>query len=119
MPVGISIGEIEFYTTVAPGEMTLISDPFTAEAEPDQAYIVLWEEDVDSVTLDTDLKAWATCDGTTFAQATLTEAATIGSGRILTGTADVSAQIGTSMVWKITTHNNKQLKVHAVGLEWS
>jgi hypothetical protein len=115
----ITFGEIEFYTIVDPADMTLISDPYTAEAEPDEAFIVIWEEDVDTLTLNTDLKAWASCVGSTFAQATLTEVATIGSGRILTGTADVSGQTGTTMHWKITTHNNKELKVHAVGLEWS
>jgi hypothetical protein len=111
--------EIEFYEIINPADMTLISDPYTASAEPDEAFIVIWEEDVDTPTLNTDLKAWASCDGSTFAQATLTEVATVDSGRILTGTADVSGQTGTTMKWKITTHNNKELKVHAVGLEWS
>ncbi len=47
--------------------MTLISDVFTAEAQPDTARIVLFEEDVDSVTLNTDLKVFATRDaGQTF-----------------------------------------------------
>ncbi len=47
--------------------MTLISDVFTAEAQPDNARIVLFEEDVDSVTLNTDLKAFITRDaGQTF-----------------------------------------------------
>ena len=47
--------------------MTLISDVFTAEAVPTNARIVLFEEDVDSVTLNTDLKAFATRDaGQTF-----------------------------------------------------
>jgi hypothetical protein len=115
----ICIGEWEMMESITPDDMTLVSDPFTAETEPEEGFVVLWEEDVDSVTLNTDIKAWATCDGSTFAQATLTEIATVGLGRILTGTADVSGQTGTTMKWKITTHNNKQLKVHAVGLEWS
>lgn len=49
------------------GNMTLISDPFTAEAQPDNARIVLFEEDVDSVTENTDLKAFISRDsGQTF-----------------------------------------------------
>ena len=51
----------------APDNMTLISDSFTAEAQPDNARIVLFEEDVDSITLNTDLKAFTTRDaGQTF-----------------------------------------------------
>ncbi len=47
--------------------MTLISDSFTAVATPDNARIVLFEEDVDSITLNTDLKVFATRDaGQTF-----------------------------------------------------
>ena len=47
--------------------MTLISDSFTAEAQPANARIVLFEEDVDSITLNTDLKAIVSRDaGQTF-----------------------------------------------------
>lgn len=47
--------------------MTLISDPFTAEAQPDNVRIVIFEEDVDSITLNTDLKVFTTRDaGQTF-----------------------------------------------------
>ncbi len=115
-----SVAEWEIMEAIPPADMILISAPLTAEAEPDEAFVVLWEEDVDSIALNTDLQARASCDGgSTWAQATLTEEATLDTGRILTGTADVSGQTGTSMVWKITTHNNKELRVHAVGLEWS
>ena len=110
----------EVTITGAASDMTLISDPYTAETEPDEAQVILWEEDVDAVTLNTDLKAWVSIDaGSTWDQATLAETTIVDTGRILTGTADVSARTGTTMLWKITTHNNKELKVHAVGLEWS
>lgn len=47
--------------------MTLISTVFTAESVPSNARIVLFEEDVDAVTLNTDLKAFVTRDaGQTF-----------------------------------------------------
>jgi hypothetical protein len=115
-----SVAEWEIMETVIPPDMTLISDPFTADAEPDEGFIVVWEEDVDAVTLNTDLKAYVSIDnGNNWDLATLTEAATLDTGRILIGTADVSTRTGTAMLWKVTTHNNKQLKVHAVGLEWS
>lgn len=51
----------------AANNMTLISEVFTAEAAPDNTRIVLFEEDVDSVTLNTDLKVFSTRDaGQTF-----------------------------------------------------
>lgn len=117
----LQFSEVRLYETIAPPDMTLISDPFTAEVEPDEAHIVLWEEDVDAPTLNTDLKAFASRDGgTTYTEAVLAEAATISTGRILTATIDISAQpSGTTMHWKVTTHNNKELRVHGVALEWS
>lgn len=49
------------------GDMTLISDTFVAESTPSNARIVLFEEDIDSITLNTDLKAYTTRDsGQTF-----------------------------------------------------
>lgn len=49
------------------GNMTLISDTFTAEVEPDDARIVVLLEDVDAVTINTDLKVYITRDaGQTF-----------------------------------------------------
>ena len=113
------VAELEFVG--APSDMTLISNATTALATPTEAFIVLWEEDVDAVTLNTDLIAYASRDGgTTWTQITLAEEAVLSTGRILTGTVDISAQpSGTSMMWKVTTLNAKELKVHGVGLEWS
>ena len=48
-------------------DMALISDVFSAEATPSNARIVLFEEDVDAITLNTDLKVFVTRDaGQTF-----------------------------------------------------
>lgn len=52
---------------IVKNNLTLISNSFTAEAQPDNARIVIFEEDVDSVTLNTDLKAFMSRDaGQTF-----------------------------------------------------
>ena len=102
--------------------MTLISQSETAEAQPDTARIVLFEEDVDSITLQTDLKAYVSRDGgTTYTQVTLSDEGDYGSGkRILTGTVDISGQpSGTSMKYRIETLNTKKLKLHGVGELWS
>lgn len=101
--------------------MTLISEGQTAEAQPSTARIVILEEDVDSVTLNTDLKCFASRDdGVTFTQITLVNEGNFDvNRRILAASVDISSQpSGTAMVYKITTLNNKTLKIHATGLLW-
>lgn len=102
-------------------DMTLISEGQTAEVEPKTARIVLFEEDVTAVTLNTDLKAYVSRDdGTTWTQITLADEGDYGSGaRILTGQVSITAQpSGTAMRYKIETDNAKDLKIHGVALTW-
>ena len=103
--------------------MTLISNAYTAVATPTKSRIVLFEEDVDSVTINTDLKAYISRDGgATYTQHTLVDEGFYGTGqRILSSDAiDISGQpSGTSMKWKIETLNNKDLKLHAIGASWN
>ena len=110
----------DFYDSSA-GDMVLISVAQTAETQPDVARVVILEEDVDSVTLNTDLKCFASRDGgTTFTEITLINEGSFDSSKnILAASIDISAQpAGTSMVYKITTLNSKELKIHATGLLW-
>ncbi|MCH7870681.1 MAG: hypothetical protein IID33_03175 [Planctomycetes bacterium] len=61
------VAEVEFTETTAVKDMTLVSNAFTAVATPTDARMVMFEQDVDAVTLNTDLKAWASRDdGQTF-----------------------------------------------------
>jgi len=101
--------------------MTLQSIPFTAQAQPDTARVILFEEDVDSITLNTDLTAKVSRDGgTTFTTATLINEGEYEAGKnILTASLDISGQpAGTSMIYKLETANNKELKIHGTGLIW-
>ena len=103
--------------------MTLISENVSAEVDPDGARIVILEEDVSSIALNTDLKAYASKDdGATWAQITLeNEGDYDASKRILVGNADLAVSgigAGTDMVYKLTTHNEKNLKIHATSLRW-
>jgi len=53
-------------------------------------------------------------------QVTLADEATLTTGRVLTGTATISGQTsGTAMRYAIVTTNTKELKIHAVALQWS
>lgn len=103
--------------------MTLISNSESAEVDPDTARIVLFEEDVDSITINTDLKAYVSKDGgSTWAEVTLSDEGDYENNkRILTAIVDLTASgigSGTNMEFKITTHNNKDLKLHGIGLLW-
>ncbi|MBL4691036.1 MAG: hypothetical protein JKY68_06180 [Rhodospirillales bacterium] len=99
--------------------MTLISNATTALATPTEAFSAIWQEDVDAVILNTDLKAYASRDGgTTWGLITLTEEASLSTGRILIGTVTLTSS-GTSMKYKIETLNTKEQKIHGVGLQWS
>jgi hypothetical protein len=102
--------------------MTLISQPQPADALPTQARLVIFEEDNDVITVNTDLKGWVSRDGgTTYTQITLIEEGFYDTvARILSGTVDISGQpSGTNMVYKITSHNNKGFTVHGTGMLWS
>jgi len=103
--------------------MTLISDSFTAEAEPDSGRIVLLEEDVDNITLNTDLKAYATRDGgSSWVEGTLADEGDYDSSKqILVANFDFTQSgvgSGTDMEYKLVTANNKDLKLHASALTW-
>jgi hypothetical protein len=102
-------------------DMTLVTNTYTSEAVPTSSRIVLFEEDVNAITVNTDLKGYISRDnGTSWTQATLTEEGNWSTNkRILSGTADISSQpSNTLMKWNVTTFNSKNLKLHGVGLLW-
>ena len=101
---------------------TIVSEPFTSTNVPTSSRIVVFEEDVDSPTLNTDIVASISRDGTNYTTATLSDSGYVtgSSGqRILTGQADISGQpSGQSMRWKLELANN-QVKIHGVSLSWA
>jgi len=110
------------YSPDVPSNMTLVSAVMTAVEEPNDMRIVLYEEDVDAITLNTDLIASVSRDGgTTWTVVTLEDEGTYDSTkRVLAGVADVSLQpTGTSVVYKIVTANAKDLKLYGASLSWA
>ena len=101
----------------------LVSTGQTAsEGAPQSAAITIFEEDVDSITINTDLKAFVSRDdGTTYTEVTLADkgdyasSKQIWAGNISTLGAQPS---GTTMRYKIRMYNNKNAKIHGVGLSW-
>ena len=109
--------------TPSTASTTIVSNAFTANSVPTTSRIVVFEENVDTPTLNTDIIASISRDGgSNFTTATLTDSGYVtgSSGqRILTGTATVSGQpSGQSMRWKLALANN-QVKIHGVALQWS
>ena len=113
-------------TASAPASTTstnIVSNAFTAGSAPSTARIVVFQENVATPTLNTDIIAYVSRDGgSNFTQATLADEGYItgSSGqRILAGSATISGQpSGTSMRWKLALANNA-VKIHGVSLSWA
>ena len=102
---------------------TIVSNAFTAGSAPSTSRIVVFQENIDSITVNTDLIASVSRDGgSNFSTVTLVDEGYVtgASGqRILAGIVDISGQpSGTSMRWKLALANN-QSKVHGVSLSWA
>jgi len=102
--------------------MTLISEAQVADVAPDTARIVVFEEDVDAITENTDLKAYVSRDdGANYVEATLQDDGNFeGNKRILSAIVDLSGEASdTDIVYKLVTANNKDLKIHGTSLNWA
>jgi hypothetical protein len=102
---------------------TITSEPFASGTVATSSRIVVFQENVGTPTLNTDIIASVSRNGgSNFTTATLADSGYVtgASGqRILTGQADISGQpSGQSMRWKLALANN-QVKIHGVSLQWS
>jgi len=107
--------------------LTLQSTDTTAStANPDYADMVCLIEDVSgTATLDTDIKGYISEDsGSTWTQGNFVDEGSWGTNKkiIAFHDLDISAQSGSSMCYKITTHNqsedSKETKIHATSIGW-
>jgi hypothetical protein len=107
-------------------DLTLQSTDTTAMTEPNYADMVMLMENAEgTATLNTDIKGYISEDsGVTFTQGTLVDEGTWGANKKIVAfhDLDISAQSGTSMCYKITTHNqsagSKETKIHATSIGW-
>jgi len=102
---------------------TIVSTAFSATSVPTTSRIVVFEENVETPTLNTDIIASISRDGgSNYTNATLSDSGYVtgSSGqRILTGQATISGQpSGQSMRWKLALANNA-VKIHGVSLSWA
>ena len=101
--------------------MTLLSIVRIADFIPTDARIVLFEEDVDSIALNTDLKVFVSRNnGTTWSQVTLEDEGNyIATARILSGIISIASQpSGSNIKYKIETLNGKKLNIHGTAVSW-
>jgi hypothetical protein len=106
--------------------MTLQSTAHTADSTPTKADIVMLIEDAaGTATLNTDIKAYISRNGSAFTPAvTLVSEGTWGTNKKILTAHDVDISgitAGTSMKWKIETLNQsstKRTSIHAVSLGW-
>jgi hypothetical protein len=106
--------------------LTLQSNDTTAStANPDYGdLVILMEDGAGTATLNTDIKGYLSEDsGVTFTQGTLAEEGSWGTNKKIISfhDLDISAQTGSAMCYKITTHNQSASKhtiVHAVSMGW-
>ena len=113
--------------TITFSDLTLQSIDATAQSAPTKAdFVMLYEDGAGTATLNTDIKAFISRDsGTTFTQGTLVAEGEYGSNKKIVAfhDLDISSQPnGTSVCYKITTHNqsvSKQTRVHAVSHGWA
>jgi len=88
--------------------------------------VTLIEDAAGTATLNTDIKGYVSRDsGTTWTQGTLTDEGSWGTNKKVLAfhNLDISSQpSGTSMKYKITTHNqsgSKETRIHATSLAWA
>ncbi|KKJ75453.1 hypothetical protein WH95_18610 [Kiloniella litopenaei] len=120
--VYLHINEFELLAAGDAVNMTIQSAAFAADTVPTEMDLFIWQEDIDAITLNTDLKAYVSRDnGATWTQGTLVEEFSAPVGRILSALdVDISAQpSGTSVKWKIETLNTKAQRIRGVDLQWS
>lgn len=119
----VRIAEVVFNDAGAGGDMTLVSNAFTADSVPSSARLLLFIKPIDAITINTDaIGAISRDGGTTFTNATLAEVAEYSDGTKVFEAASttISGQpSGTSMKWKLTTANSKSVEVTAALLQWS
>ena len=114
-------------TVLSADNLTLQSVANTAESAPATGDMVtLIEDAAGTATINTDIKGYISRNGgTTFTQGTLVDEGDWGTNKRILAfhNLDISGQSsGTSMKYKITTHNqsaSKETRIHATSMAWA
>ena len=116
------------YTATTAQDLTLQSTATTAESAPTSADLVVLIEDASgTATANTDIKGYISRDGSAFSSAvTFVDEGDWGTNKriLVARNVDISGiASGTSMKYKLTTHNqsagSKETRIHATSLAWA
>ncbi len=114
--------------TTSGADLTLQSVATTAESAPTTAdLVVLIEDGAGTATVNTDIKGYVSRDGSAFSSAvTFIDEGDWGTNKriLVARNVDISGiTSGTSMKYKLTTHNqsasSKETRIHATSLAWA
>jgi hypothetical protein len=102
--------------------MVLQSVGYVSNYVPTSARVVIFEEDIDVMEPNVDLKIEVSRDGgTTFTACLIAKDQEFGDGtlNLFSGSVDLRSQPnGELLVWKLTTQNNKDCRIRGVSLSW-
>lgn len=113
--------ELQYFENSPLTELILISQAQVALVQPSRIGLVISHEAIDPVIFNTDIIVYVSRDnGGTWTQASLSVAGDLDATRkILIAEADVSGTpAGVIPKYRITTHNGKEQRVHAVSCHW-
>jgi len=125
---GVVIIRRQTYTSTTVDDLTLQSVATTAESAPTTAdLVVLIEDGAGTATVNTDIKGYISRDGSAFSSAvTFVDEGDWGTNKriLVARNVDISGiASGTSMKYKLTTHNqsasSKETYIHATSLAWA
>ncbi|MFZ5865074.1 MAG: hypothetical protein ACOYXY_04260 [Thermodesulfobacteriota bacterium] len=116
-----SMDKVTFNHDTEHHDMILTTTDWEASAlDPDDAFVLLHLEPQEMITLDTDVQAWVSIDdGSHYEQLSGLEYFWSGTGSHRFARADKSGLIARNdqtMRLKVTTHNQKNVRLHAVAL---
>ena len=113
--------ELDMFETATTQNMTLINNALTAASAPSKGFITVQADPVDSVSANTDIKAEISRNnGSNYTEVTLAEGSTNSNFINYEGSVDISGQpSGTSMKYRVTTLNTKEIRVSGVVLRWA
>jgi len=112
---GITFSNWAWSWTAAPVNVTPQSNSFTAGAAPATLRPILDVEEIDTITINTDVLAKVSRDGgTTWSTATLAQISAVsGNRKVWAADVDVSGQpTGTAVRIRVDTANTKEIKMH-------
>jgi hypothetical protein len=114
-----SLSQLEILSSISSSDMTLITKSWDASLNnPTYAFCVFQIDSMETLVLDTDIKAWISMDdGSNYEQITgLSIIRTDGTKKLIRGDkSSLTARNDKKMKLKITTHNGKYVAVYSVG----